>query len=400
MNATQQTSTESQPRRGQVRSFRAASIEAANVLIRRELGADAIIVSSKRIVKKGRFPWSNTSGDVVVTARSAVVQPETVTRKQQLGRDPRNVRINRAPLSATLLERAEPETDAPLNPDNPPPTDPPLTDDQQDGSAELTEVLSKYEQQLTAADVDSTITAELLTSLRAQTDQVLLNDSVAMDSLLTAIVESEISTANPIQVVPGHRRVVALVGPAGVGKTTTLSKLAAHFAINDTVKMAIITFDTYRIAAVEQLRTYAGIIDIPVHVVTNPLEMRRATEETQDVDLVLIDTGGHSPNDELRMQELRQLLIEAGASDTLLCLSTTSGHSSLELYGERFAAIGANALVVTKTDEAAGPGGVMTVLRATGLPVSYVSTGQNVPADLEPASATCIARRITGQETS
>lgn len=385
-----------QSRRGQVKSFRASTMDEANVLIRRELGTDAIIMSSKQLVKKSRFPWSRSAGDVVVTARSAAAPTMHSEQRQQLNRDRRNVRVNRAPLSAVRQENRESAAVVNATPDNCPPTITPAVE----SKSQFPEVFTAYEKRLAAADVESSITADLLTCLKTQADQAQLNNPGAMDSLLTAIVESEISTANPMRVTPGNRRVVAVVGPAGVGKTTTLSKLAANFAINESARMAVITFDTYRIAAVEQLRTYAGIIDIPVHVVTDPLEMRRVTDETQDVDLVLIDTGGHSPNDELRMQQLKQLLVEAEADDILLCLSATSGRSSLALYGERFAAIGANSLVVTKTDEAVGPGSILTVLKEAGLPVSYVSVGQDVPADLEPANATRLARLITGQESN
>ena len=125
-----------------------------------------------------------------------------------------------------------------------------------------------------------------------------------------------------IELRPGNRKVVALVGPTGVGKTTTIAKIAANFRLRDKKTVGLITADTYRIAAVEQLRTYAEIIDLPLEVVTTPREMRRAVLQMEHLDLVLIDTAGRSPHDELRLHELRALLREANPDETHLVLST------------------------------------------------------------------------------
>src|SRR5258707_11042038 len=106
------------------------------------------------------------------------------------------------------------------------------------------------------------------------------------------MVESEHRCPPPIGTTPGRRRVVALVGATGVGKTTTIAKLAANFRLREGIRMGLVTVDTYRIAAVDQLRTYAEIIDLPMRVVTNPREMRQALDELTGLDLVLIDTAG------------------------------------------------------------------------------------------------------------
>src|SRR5581483_2446107 len=118
---------------------------------------------------------------------------------------------------------------------------------------------------------------------------------------LLAIIEREIKAQGPIQAVRGHRHLVALVGPTGVGKTTTIAKLAAHYRLRERLRVGLITVDTYRIAAVEQLRTYADIIDLPMEVVSTPGEMRQAVERLAELDLVLLDTAGRSPADEARI---------------------------------------------------------------------------------------------------
>src|SRR5207253_7869121 len=114
----------------------------------------------------------------------------------------------------------------------------------------------------------------------------LLKDRVAQ------MIELEIQVGGPIQIVPGHRRLVALIGPTGVGKTTTIAKLAANYRLKEKRRVGLITVDTYRIAAVEQLRTYADIIDLPMEIVATPREMHEAVDRMANLDLILMDTAG------------------------------------------------------------------------------------------------------------
>ena len=215
------------------------------------------------------------------------------------------------------------------------------------------------------------------------------------DSLRDA-VESCVQIAPPIAAVAGTRRVVALVGPTGVGKTTTVAKLAANFKLAHGLRPGLVTVDTYRIAAVEQLRTYAEIIDLPLAVANAPGEMRRAIDELGDVDLVLIDTAGRSPRDEVKIRELADFLAAAQPDEVHLVLSAVAGERSLRAAVERFAVAQADRLILTKLDEADGLGGVLAVLGHADRPVSYLTTGQAVPDDIEPADRARIARLILG----
>lgn len=217
-------------------------------------------------------------------------------------------------------------------------------------------------------------------------------------TLLQAMVESEIRCCEPIAPRAGQRKVVALVGATGVGKTTTIAKLAANFRLRDGIRMGLVTVDTYRIAAVEQLRTYAEIIDLPMKVVTSPLEMRRALDEFSGLDLVLIDTAGRSPSDDLQIQELKTLLAEARVDEVHLVLSMTASLRHLESTARKFAAANATALVLTKLDEAPGLGSILSLARSVRLPISYVTTGQGVPDDIEPAQPDRLAKLVLGSE--
>ena len=215
---------------------------------------------------------------------------------------------------------------------------------------------------------------------------------------LQEAVEACVPVAPPIAALPGTRRVIALVGPTGVGKTTTIAKLAANFKLVHGYRPGLVTVDTYRIAAVEQLRTYAEIIDIPLAVANSPGEMRQAIDELGDVDIVLIDTAGRSPRDEVKIRELADFLAEARPDEVHLVLSAVAGEKSLRAAVERFAAVHADRLILTKLDEADGLGGILAVLGQADRPVSYLTTGQAVPDDIEPADRGRLARLILGDE--
>jgi flagellar biosynthesis protein FlhF len=202
-----------------------------------------------------------------------------------------------------------------------------------------------------------------------------------------------------VVVQPGTRRLVALVGPTGVGKTTTIAKLAANYRLKEKHNVGLITVDTYRIAAVEQLRTYADIIDLPMQVVSTPREMREAVRRLESLDLILMDTAGRSPRDEIKIQELKSFLTEAAADEVHLVLSSVAGARTLEQTTERFASVGTTALILTKLDEATGLGNLLPLLRTSQLPLSYLTNGQNVPDDIETADTGRLARLVLAMES-
>ncbi|MDZ4683533.1 MAG: flagellar biosynthesis protein FlhF [Planctomycetaceae bacterium] len=251
---------------------------------------------------------------------------------------------------------------------------------------------------LVEAEVDDDLAREFVCRARERATKGQLADPNAMLSLLTAHIEQELRPAPPIAAVRGRRKVVALVGPTGVGKTTTLAKLAANFRLRDGLRVGLVTVDTYRVAAVEQLRTYAELIDLPMKVVTQPSEMPRALNELAGLDLVLIDTAGRSPRDDVRIQELRDVLEAAAIDEVHLVLSLASGLPALKTAAANFQSVGVTSIMLTKLDEATGCGPLLQVARQLKTPVSYLTTGQNVPDDIEPAQRTRMARLILGLE--
>lgn len=244
------------------------------------------------------------------------------------------------------------------------------------------------------AELSEDLARELVERVRSNPKIDVESDPMMLRAHVAGMIEEDIRVAGPIKVTPGRCRLAALVGPTGVGKTTTIAKLAANFRLKEKRRVGLITVDTYRIAAVEQLRTYADIIDLPMHVVSTPREMRDTVERMQHLDLILLDTAGRSPKDEVRLQELRSFLTEAAADEVHLVLSSMTSARTLEQTAEQFAMVGTTSLILTKLDEVAEPGNVLPVLRSSGLPLSYLTDGQNVPDDIEIADAHRLARMI------
>jgi flagellar biosynthesis protein FlhF len=243
------------------------------------------------------------------------------------------------------------------------------------------------------ADVDEQLARDLIDRLRHESHLDLANP-LAARARVAQMIEQELRVTGPITMAPGAGRVVALVGPTGVGKTTTIAKLAANYRLRENRRVGLITVDTYRIAAVEQLRTYADIIDLPMEVVSTPREMREAVQRMRTFDLVLMDTAGRSPRDEVRIQELRSMLVEAAPDEVHLVLSAAASSRSLVAAAEKFAPVGVTSLLVTKLDEATGLGSLLALARKCQLPYSYLTDGQNVPDDISIAEAKRMSQLI------
>lgn len=225
-----------------------------------------------------------------------------------------------------------------------------------------------------------------------------------IDSILSAVYQKiilKLGEPNGI-VLKDKPKVVFFIGPTGVGKTTTIAKIASKFKLEDNAKVAFITSDTYRIAAVEQLNTYAAIIDSPVSVVYSSEELGEYLEDYKNYDLIMVDTAGRSHHCEEQMTELEDLLDKAEEYrdrfdiDIYLTLSITTKYKDLVNITERYKDIKGWSVIFTKLDETCALGNVLNIRMLTGAQLSYTTTGQNVPNDIEIINQQALAKKILG----
>jgi flagellar biosynthesis protein FlhF len=398
-----------------VKTYRARSMQEALQLVRNDLGSHAAVLHTREL--RGGL-WQRLLGvrQIEVTASASVHVPSRFAEAADAGPAARLVSNAPRPEPSEAEARATEPRIPPAHEQN---YRTKFRDDlrcQLDGLQSLVEDLcqrrtSSSSQELPTslfhlftdlidAEVSEELARELIERLRQGAAPGDLDDSVLLKARMARIIEEDIQVTGPLRVTPGQRRLVALVGPTGVGKTTTIAKLAGNFHLRERRRVGLITVDTYRIAAVEQLRTYADIIDLPMEVVSTPREMRRAVERLADLDLILMDTAGRSPRDEVKIQELRSMLSEAEADEVHLVLSSVNSLENLKKTAKQFADVGVTALVLTKLDEATGLGNIVPLLRSCRLPLSYVTNGQNVPDDIAAADRRRLTRGILGIEAA
>jgi len=195
---------------------------------------------------------------------------------------------------------------------------------------------------------------------------------------------------------PFRKKYINVVGPTGVGKTTTLAKLAAESAIKYGKKVAFITTDTYRIAAIEQLKTYATILNIPIEVAYNLEDFQKATNRFSHYDLVFIDTTGRNFRNQEYVKELSNIIHFDQEMETYLVLSLTSKQRDMEAIFEQFSFIPITHYIFTKMDETSSLGAIINMMTKYNVNTAYVTNGQNVPDDILKASPTVIVQSILG----
>ena len=390
-----------------VKTYRAATMHEALAMVRRDLGPDAAVLHTREVITRRFLGWLPGPRQIEVTASTSVNVPSRLPRR----------------VEAVAASVAAPESFHAIQdpPETPPPSPPAsflshhqVTSQLSDLQAMLQELCKQSRSgrprdlpdslfrsfaDLIEADLSEEIARELIERVRNEVPPDELAEPARVKARIARMIESEIPVTGPIAVNTGRRRLVALVGPTGVGKTTTIAKLAANYRLKQKRNVGLITVDTYRIAAVEQLRTYADIIDLPMQVVSTPKEMRDAVRQMSDLDLILLDTAGRSPKDSVKIQELRAFLTEAAADEVHLVLSAMASARALEQTAQQFAMAGTTALVLTKLDEASGLGNVLPLVRSSRLPLSYLTNGQNVPDDIEVARPDRVARLLLGLDS-
>ncbi len=222
-----------------------------------------------------------------------------------------------------------------------------------------------------------------------------------VDNVLSSVYQRiilKLGQRKAIEISEEGPKFLFFIGPTGVGKTTTIAKLASDFVLKKKAKVALIASDTYRIAAVEQLKTYANILSIPLQVAYSPEDMGQVKEEFSDMDLVFIDTAGRSHQNQEQKEDLAELLkvIPKEEREIFLVLSATTKYRDLLKITDCYSDIAEYNLIFTKLDETSCIGNIYNLKMHTGAPLSYTTSGQNVPDDIGIIDAQDIAKKLLG----
>jgi flagellar biosynthesis protein FlhF len=220
-----------------------------------------------------------------------------------------------------------------------------------------------------------------------------------MDNILASIYQKiilKLGQPRTIELNGATPKFVFFIGPTGVGKTTTIAKIASKFKVSEKCKVALLTADTYRIAAVEQLRTYANILGIPLKVIYSQEELKQAKDEFSDYDIVFVDTAGRSHRSKEQRDDIEALINSIPEEDReiYLVLSATTKYRDLVKITETYSEIINYNLIFTKLDETSSIGNIFNIRMLTEAPLSYATFGQNVPDDISRIDAQSIAKQL------
>ncbi|MDD3159114.1 flagellar biosynthesis protein FlhF [Anaeromusa sp.] len=382
-----------------VRIFTGQSVQEAMNKVKLELGREAVILHTRRFKTGGMLGlFGNERVEVMAAVDDALLETPAVKTVV-------------APAMPTVAEVIPPqqthETVAPVSvPLTPAKTAEP------EWKQELAEMRSLLERALheSKQGADAVASAAVEKLLQADVLQPVAESLVRQDPVLyqwkgtltepafterlERLVEQGLGKVSGVALNGSAPHVVALLGPTGVGKTTTIAKLAAYFSLQKGIRVSLITADTYRISAVEQLKTYAEIMGLQLEIVYAPQELAKALAKCKGSQLVLLDTAGRSPKNQEQLEELQLLLSQVPQAEKHLVLSlTTCNRDALEI-AKRFSVCSPDKVLFTKLDEASRCGVILNVLQQFPMKLSYVTNGQNVPDDLQIVSPAWLAKEL------
>lgn len=387
-----------------IKKYTASSMPEAMKQIRAELGSDAVILNSRVIQHAGFFGLFRKNSIEVIAA----MDPEaTVSLKSVEQERMHQKKIHQPPLKVN--ERKETTNlQAPSSAAD---------------STDILKELALLKEMLRNNGTVNNVPGVLPEPLRRQVDQFRdqelspviieeLSDVLLEKWYLNGAAASEIevrqwsAAALSERLIPQSfggltftKKFVNVIGPTGVGKTTTLAKIAADCVLNYKKKIAFITTDTYRIAAIEQLKTYAKILDVPIEVCYNMEDFKKAAEKLSDYDLVFIDTAGRNFRNQKYVADLTEAIDFSKNIETYLVLSLTSKQRDMEEIRKQFSLIPIDRFIFTKVDETAVYGAMVNMSEKFSTGIAYLTNGQDVPDDLIEASPTIIIDRILGDNS-
>jgi flagellar biosynthesis protein FlhF len=351
--------------------------------VKRELGSDAVILNNRKVRKKG---WKNLFKRPVLEIMVAY-EPEKApgARRAANPREPEKDQKADSERIKQLDERID-MLDSMLTG---------FIDKFSFVKREVTYDYAEDVERLLLRLIENQVREELAHRIARETTAVLVKqrDTSAAEVMEQLILE-QLGVPEPISHKKFKRKVVLLMGPNGVGKTTSLVKLAANFAIKQQKKVGIINTDTFRIGAQGQLETYTEILDVPLEIVYQMEELTAALENMSDRDIIFIDTAGKRPGDERHREDIQNVIRIAEPEDVLLCVAASTNFSSLKEILDTYGFVDTFRLLITKVDETKFRGMILNISWYAQKRLAYLTTGQNVPDDIEAVDAEAIAGHL------
>lgn len=355
--------------------------------VKDDLGADAVILNTRNIHKKGLLRWFSKPLVEVVAAIEEFGLVDTRLAAKQM-----DLRLlNHYSNGSISLERLESRMDA--------------MSEMIKSLVASASIVSKpidlaegeyaaHYKQLMKNEVQEDIARMLIERAK----ELSLNGQAGFDACLEKLILQILGKPQPITVTSEKRKVVLFIGPTGVGKTTTLAKMASILALKQKRQVGLITADTYRIAAADQLRIYSDILGIPLMVIYSPKEIKGALNVYADKDVVLIDTAGKSLNDKAQQKEIEELIALSEVDEIYIAIASNTSYSGYMNVINNYKFIPDYKFIFTKMDEAAAYGIILNCCCMSGKPLSYMTTGQNVPDDIEVVSPEKIINMLMGRQ--
>lgn len=249
--------------------------------------------------------------------------------------------------------------------------------------------------------IDNEVNEKYVNQIMDELEKVNWNGN-SVDYILSNVYQKMIlkfGTPRGIDLAGKKPKILFFVGPTGVGKTTTIAKVASKLKVDQGKKVAFLTADTYRIAAAEQLRTYANILDTPLNIIYSPEELNQAVEKLEDFDVILVDTAGFSHKNMEQKEDIRKLIKSVDIrydSEVYLVLSATTKYKDLMEISDVYKEISDYKIIFTKLDETTTYGSILNIKLYSDAEVSYITNGQNVPDDIEVFNSQKIVKRLLG----
>ena len=383
-----------------VKTFRGKSVQQAISRIKAEIGPEAVIMSTKRVPKNRTNPYGDQIFEV-----TASLPDEVGFKKEKAGKKLKTFTPSREKVKTdTTLTDFIDELGDPVKKERP-------AEDLYKEILQIKDILYTLQgneglpEYIFKCQGASSVFAKLIESgvssglakkiiLKSYTNGKETSVS-AQEFRKRAFVNmmSMIDSENPFE---SREKTVAaaFIGPTGVGKTTTIAKIAADLTINKGKKVGLISIDNYRVGALEQLKTYSAILGIPCMPAFNSAELEKAISRMQTRDVILIDTAGVSGFDEKKIQELKNIFEPTMPVSTHLVLSLTSSRENLMESSKKFSELNPSTYVFTKLDETGKRGAILDQLNFMNLPVSFITNGQRVPEDISRGGRKTILKKI------